>query len=175
MHTHGRKNPCVQLASPRASSAGTGSCEGGIFINLLMLLTLCPSNDSSLEALWLEYLIGQGGMWRQSSTVLQMSAAVRAGAVTPGGDRRCGPVSAPGPPSTAGSAPELWLPHPGSLAFPGAYQPPFHLEILFLNPTDLSKQLFQPLPFLSLLFPTMLSCNVKLEPNFAKSAQKWHF
>lgn len=89
MHTHGRKNPCVQLAWQRASSVGTGSCEGGIFINLLMLLTLCPSNDSSLEALWLEYLIGQGGIWRQSSTVLQMNAAVRAGAVAPGADRRC--------------------------------------------------------------------------------------
>lgn len=146
MHTHGRKNPCVQLASRRASSVGTGSCEGGIFINLLMLLTLCPSNDSSLEALWLEYLIGQGGLWRQSSTVLQMSAAVRAGGVTPAGDRRCAPVSAPSPPSTAGSAPQLCLPHPSSLPFLGGYQPPLHLEILFLNPTDAFKLLFQPLP-----------------------------
>lgn len=140
----------MQLASRRASSAGTGSCEGGRFINLLMLLTLCPSNDSSLEALWLEYLIGQGGMWRQSSTVLQRSAAGRAGTVTPGGDRCCRPVCAPGPPSTAGSAPE----QPGLPG--GIYQPPLHLEILFLNPTDVFKLPFQPLPFLSLLFPTMI-------------------
>lgn len=166
MHTHGKKNPCVQLASRRASSVGTGSCEGGIFINLLMLLTLCPSNDSSLEALWLECLIGQGGIWRQSSTVLQMSAAVRAGAVTPGVTD-----AAPGPASTAGSAPQLWLPHPHSLAFLGVCQPPLHLEILFLNPTDTLKLLFH----LSPLFPTMLSHNVELEPNFAKNAQKWRF
>lgn len=153
MHTHGRKNPCVQLASWRASSVGTSSCKGGIFINLLMLLTLCPSNDSSLEALWLEYLIGQGGIWRQSGTVLQMRSAVRAGAVTPAGDRRCSPVPAPGPPSTAGSAPELCLPHPSSLAFLGVYQPPLHLEILFLTAIDVFKPLFQPLPFLSRFFP----------------------
>lgn len=83
MHTEG-KNPCVQLASQRASSVGAGSCEEGKFINLLMLLTLCPSNDSSPEALWLEYLIGQGGICRQSSTVLRINMAFRDGAVALG-------------------------------------------------------------------------------------------
>lgn len=83
----------MQLASQRASSVGTGSCEEGKFINLLMLLTLCPSNDSSPEALRLEYLIGQGGIYRQSSTVLQINTVFRDGAVALGGDRRDGPVS----------------------------------------------------------------------------------
>lgn len=92
MHMEG-KNPCVQLASQRASSVGTGFCEEGKFIKLLMLLTLCPSNDSSPEALRLEYLIGQGGISRQSSTVLQINMAFRDGAVALGGDRRNGPVS----------------------------------------------------------------------------------
>lgn len=58
-----------------------------------MLLTLCPSNDSSLEALRLEYLIGQGGIYRQSSTVLQINTVFRDGTVALGGDRRDGPVS----------------------------------------------------------------------------------
>lgn len=93
MHTHGRKNPCVQLASQRASSVGTGSCEEGKFINLLMLLTLCPSNDSSPETLQLEYLIGQGGIYKQSSTVLQINTAFRDGAIALRGDGRDGPVS----------------------------------------------------------------------------------
>lgn len=60
-------------------------CQEGKFISLLMLLTLCPSNGSSLEALRLEDLIGQGGVCRQSSTVLQINPAFRAGAVAPGG------------------------------------------------------------------------------------------
>lgn len=90
MHAHGRKNPCVQLASQRASSVGTGSCEEGIFINLLMLLTLCPSNDSSPETLRLEDLIGQGGIYRQSSTVFQINTAFRDGAAALRGDGRNG-------------------------------------------------------------------------------------
>lgn len=58
-----------------------------------MLLTLCPSNDSSPEALQLECLIGQGGMSRQSSTVLRINTAFRDGAVALGADRRNGLLS----------------------------------------------------------------------------------